>query len=106
MLIFATPAFCTSAQCGPTLDSVKPFIAKYPTVTFINVEPYKLKLVDGDLQPDLDAQGQLQTHAVTDEWHLFNEPAVYVVDRDGIVRANFDLIFSDQELTTALDAVK
>ena len=49
MLVFATPKFCTSAQCGPTLDKIKPFAAQYPGVTFINVEPYKLKLVDGVL---------------------------------------------------------
>ena len=106
MLIFATPKFCTSAQCGPTLDRIKPYVAKYPTVTFINVEPYKLKLVGGVLQADLDASNQLQTAPVTDEWHLFNEPDVFVVDRNGIVTANFELIFSDAELTTALDAVK
>jgi hypothetical protein len=106
VLIFATPKFCTSAQCGPTLDSLKPYVAKYPSVTFINVEPYKLKLVDGTLQADLDANNQLQTTPITDEWHLFNEPTVYVVDRDGVVRANFELIFSDAELTAALDAVK
>ena len=106
VLVFATPKFCTSAQCGPTLDKLKPYVTKYPTVTFINVEPYKLKLVDGELQADLDASNQLQTAPVTDEWHLFNEPTLYVVDRDGIVRANFELIFSDEELTAALDAVK
>jgi hypothetical protein len=106
VLIFATPKFCTSAQCGPTLDSIKPYVTRYPTVTFINVEPYKLKLVDGGLQADTDAKGQLQPTAVTDEWHLVNEPTVYVVNRDGVVSANFDLIFSDAELTAALDAVK
>src|SRR5262245_30187628 len=106
VLIFATPKFCTSAQCGPTLDSIKPFVAKYPSVTFINVEPYKLKLVDGTLQADLDSNGQLQPAAATTDWHLVNEPTVYVVNRDGIVTANFDLIFSDAELTAALDAVK
>ena len=105
-LIFATPKFCTSAQCGPTLDSIKPYVAKYPTVTFINVEPYKLKLVDGALQADLDANGQLQPTDVTDEWHLLTEPVVYVVNRDGVVTAQFDLIFSDAELTAALDAVR
>jgi hypothetical protein len=105
VLVFATPKFCTSAQCGPTLDRIKPFAARYPTVTFINVEPYKLKLVDGVLQADVDANNQLQTAPVTEEWHLFNEPTVYVVDRDGIVTANFELIFSDAELTAALDAV-
>jgi hypothetical protein len=106
VLVFATPKFCASAQCGPTLDRIKPYVAKYPSVTFINVEPYKLKLVDGALQPDLDAGGQLQTVAATDEWHLFSEPNVFVVDRDGIVTANFELIFSDAELTAALDQIK
>ena len=27
MLVFATPKFCTSAQCGPTLDQLKPIAA-------------------------------------------------------------------------------
>ncbi|MBI2781597.1 MAG: hypothetical protein HYX55_07365 [Chloroflexi bacterium] len=106
VLIFATPKFCTSAQCGPTLDRIKPYVTKYPTVTFINVEPYKLKLVDGVLQADVDANNRLQNVAATDEWHLFSEPNVYVVDRNGIVTANFELIFSDAELTTALDGIK
>ena len=106
VLIFATPKFCASAQCGPTLDSIKPYVARYPSVAFINVEPYKLKLVDGVLQADTDANGQLQPTTVTDEWHLLNEPTVYVVNRDGTVTANFDLIFSDAELAAALDAVK
>jgi hypothetical protein len=106
VVIFATPKFCTSAQCGPTLDSIKPQVAKYPTVTFINVEPYKLKLVDGSLQADLDANGQLQATDITDQWHLLTEPVVYVVDREGVVTAQFDLIFSDAELTAALDAVR
>jgi len=106
VVIFATPKFCTSRQCGPTLDSIKPYVAKYQTVTFINVEPYRLKLVDGVLQADTDASGQLQPTDVTNEWHLLTEPVVYVVNRDGVVTAQFDLIFSDAELTAALDAVK
>ena len=106
VLIFATPKFCASAQCGPTLDKIKPFVDRYPGVTFINVEPYRLKLVDGALQADLNGEGQLQTAPVTEEWNLFNEPAIFVVDRDGIVQGAFELIFGDAELTAALDAVK
>ena len=30
MLVFATPKFCTSAQCGPTLDRIKPIAAAHP----------------------------------------------------------------------------
>lgn len=104
-LIFATPKFCTSAQCGPTLDRIKPFVARYPSITFINVEPYKLKLVDGTLQADLSAENALQVTPITDTYTLV-EPSVFVIDREGVVRSIFDLIFSDEELTTALNAVK
>ncbi len=106
VLIFATPKFCQTAQCGPTLDRIKPFVARYPTVTFINVEPYKLKVVDGALEPELDANGRLQTTPTVDEWHLVHEPIVYVVDREGTVQGAFELIFGDAELTAALDTVK
>jgi hypothetical protein len=106
LLVFATPKFCSSSQCGPTLDRIKPYVTKYPTVTFINVEPYKLQLVEGELEPIVDAYNNLVTTSTTDEWHLFGEPNVFVVNKDGIVTANFELIFSDAELTAALDAVK
>lgn len=39
VLAFATPKFCASAQCGPTLDRLKPIAAAHPAITFINVEP-------------------------------------------------------------------
>ncbi|MBI3751104.1 MAG: hypothetical protein HY263_05545 [Chloroflexi bacterium] len=106
VVVFATPKFCTTAQCGPTLDRIKPFVARYPGVAFIHVEPYKLKLEHGTLQADLDSASQLQQTNVTAAWGLLSEPWVFVVDKDGIVRASFELIFSDAELTAALDAVK
>ena len=83
MLVFATPKFCTSQQCGPTLDHFKPIAAANPGVTFINVEPYQLKVVDGALQPMLDANSQLQATDVTDQWGLLSEPWIFAVDRDG-----------------------
>lgn len=106
VLAFATPKFCQTAQCGPTLDRLKPFVDAYPTVTFINVEPYKLKLEGGSLEADLGPNGELQPVAVTAEWGLINEPIIFVVDRQGVVRAVFDLIFGDDELTAALDHVQ
>jgi hypothetical protein len=106
VMVFATPKFCVSAQCGPTLDRIKPFAAKYPGVAFIHVEPYKLSYGNGSLQAVLDEQQNLITTDVTNTWGLLSEPWVFVVDRSGTVRASFELIFSDQELTAALDAVK
>ena len=74
-------------------------------MTFINVEPYKLQLVNGPLQPEFDASNRLQPTEISDRW-IMVEPAVFVIDREGVVRSQFDLIFSDEELTAALDAVK
>jgi hypothetical protein len=108
VVVFATPKFCRSAQCGPTLDRVKPIAAAHPDVTFINVEPYELKMVDGQLQPvltDADPPDLVPT-AATNEWRLLAEPWVFVVDRSGIVTASFMLIFSDEELNAAIAAVE
>ena len=105
VLIFATPKFCQSAQCGPTLDRIKPFVAKYPTVAFIHVEPYELQLQNGALQPVM-TNNNLTPTSVTNTWGLSSEPWVFVVDRQGIVWSSFGLIFSDAELTAALDGVK
>jgi len=106
VLIFATPKFCTSAQCGPTLDRLKPYAAQYPTVDFIHVEPYELQFANGQLQAVLDENGQLISNQYTNAWGLTGEPWVFVVDRTGKVTASFEVIFSDAEMTAALDAVK
>ena len=106
VVAFATPKFCVSKQCGPTLDRIKPIAAKHPGVTVINVEPYQLQYADGGLQPILDASGNLTPTKATDEWHLPSEPWVFVVDKNGIVTNSFMLIFSDEELDKAMTTVE
>lgn len=106
VLIFATPKFCTSAQCGPTLDRVKPLAAAFPTVAFIDVEPYLLTYQGESLQPVLDASGNLQVVPAVAEWGLLSEPWVFVVDRDGIVTASFEGVVATDEIRAAAEAVK
>ena len=103
VLIFATPAFCQSRECGPALDHVKTLASQFPTMTFINVEPYQMTFTDGRLQP---VNGQLTSNDVTNAWGILTEPWVYVVDKDGIVRGSFPSVFSDAELTQAIKAVE
>lgn len=105
VLVFATPAFCQTAQCGPTLDHVKELSGDYPEVTFINVEPYQLAFTEGRLQPVLDANNRLQAVPSVLDWGITTEPWVYVVDAEGIVRGSFEGVFSDDELRDALDAL-
>jgi hypothetical protein len=106
VLVFATPAFCASAQCGPTLDRVKAVAKTAPaSVAFINVEPYKLKFTDGRLQPVLDANNQLQTVDAANQWGLVSEPWIFTVDRTGIVRGSFEGVVGDDELKAAIAAI-
>ena len=106
VVAFATPKFCVTQQCGPTLDRLKPIAERHPKVTVINVEPYLLKDVDGQLQPVLDANGNLTPTQATNEWRLPTEPWVFVVDRNGVVTRSFMLIFSDDELDEAMAEVE
>ncbi|HET7031381.1 MAG TPA: hypothetical protein VFI34_12780, partial [Candidatus Limnocylindrales bacterium] len=106
VLVFATPKFCRSATCGPTLDKLKPVAAAHPEMTFINVEPYQLTFAEGSLQPVLDAQGNLVPNDATNAFKLQTEPYVFVVGSDGIVKASFELVFSPDEIESAIKAVE
>ena len=105
VVTFATPAFCQTRLCGPTLETVKAAAKDYPEVTFINVEPYKMAVTDGSLQPELDAQGQLQPADWTNAWGLQSEPYTFVVAADGTVAAKFEGVLGEDELRGALDAL-
>ena len=83
VVIFATPKFCTSAQCGPTLDRVKPLAADYPTVAFIHVEPYLLTFQNGALQPVLDAQSNLQIVQAVADYGLLERAVGFRRGSDG-----------------------
>jgi len=106
ILVFATPAFCKSAQCGPTLDFVKKAKASAPaSVAFINVEPYNLTYTDGRLQPVLDSGGNFIPNDASNAWGLPSEPWIFAVDRNGIVQGSFEGIVTQQELTDVITKI-
>ena len=93
VVAFATPKFCQSQQCGPTLDRLKPIAAAHPDVTFINVEPYQLEVVDGQLQPVLTGDPAQLTPAACDRRVAAPQRAVGLRgrprrDRDRVVHAD------------------
>ncbi len=103
VVAFATPAFCATAQCGPTLDRLKPIAADHPDVAFINVEPYQLEYTEGQLQPVLGGDPpSLQAVPAVREFGLLSEPYVFVVDAEGVIQASFEAIFSEDEIEAAL----
>jgi hypothetical protein len=105
VLIFATPKFCQTSTCGPTLDKLKPVAAAHPAMTFINVEPYLLTDDNGQLQPVL-AGGTFQPVPATLAFHLSTEPFVFVIGADGRVSASFELVFAPDEIEAAIKAVE
>jgi hypothetical protein len=104
VLVFATPAFCTSTICGPTLEKIKALAADYPDLTFINVEPYQMQFTAGHLQPVLDSQGQLQVNAASEAFKILSEPWIFVVDGNGRITGSFETLAGQDELKAAIAA--
>jgi hypothetical protein len=106
MVFFATPAFCQTGFCGPTVELVKSVAKEHEgVVEFVNVEPYALQLTDNGLQPLLDESGQLQPVEAALEWGIPVEPYLFVLDAEGKVFAKFEGIVGADELRAALDDV-
>lgn len=97
VIVFATPAFCTSRTCGPALDTAKSLLDQYPGVNWIHVEVYD----------NLDAP-TAETLVLAEpvvEWGLPSEPWVFVVDTAGVVTDRFEGMVDPAELEEALDRV-
>lgn len=94
VVTFATPKFCTSAVCAPTLDIVKKESKDWPKVEFIHVEVY-----------ELDDTTNLKPVPSVVEWGLPSEPWVFVVDDAGKVTAKFEGTVAPAELAEALEEV-
>ena len=93
VVTFATPKYCSSQVCGPTLDIVKSVAKDHPETTFIHSEIYE------GLEP------QNPPLAAVMEWGLPSEPWVFVVDAKGKVAAKFEGTVSPRELRQALTEV-
>jgi hypothetical protein len=107
VIVFATPAFCRTAMCGPTLDIIKGVAAGYKDkLTFIHVEPYQLTYSNGQLQPVLTEDNLPKPVDATNIWGLPTEPYTFVVDSSGKVTAKFEGIVAPDELHAAFDAAK
>jgi len=106
VVVFATPAFCTSRTCGPALELAKSVAPDYAgRVNFVHVEPYELESVGGHVQLRTDASGSRILVPAVEEWGIPSEPYVFVVDADGNVAAKFEGPADTTELVAALDAV-
>ena len=97
VIVFATPAFCVSATCGPQvgeLTKVKAIVGD--RANFIHVEVFE----DPHLIENHRPTGGLVP--AVKEWGLPTEPWVFIVDKDGLVSAKFEQFTTAGEIESKL----
>lgn len=104
VLAFATPAFCESAGCGPTLDMAKAVVKVNP-IRAINAEPYELSWTSGRLRPVLENEDFVPVEA-TNVHGIPTEPWIFVVGASGNVDASFEAVVAPEEPAAAIKAAK
>jgi hypothetical protein len=92
VISFATPRFCQTAICGPTLERILEIKADFPDVNFLHVEVFT----------NLDDPANIELVPAVTEWGLPTEPWVFVVDASGVVVARFEGVVDSAEIAAAL----
>lgn len=95
VVVFATPKFCQSAVCGPTLDIVQSVAEDFPKFNFIHVEVYE----------NLDDPSNLKVVPAVKDWGLPSEPWVFVMGLNGEVVAKYEGVVGEDELREELSAL-
>lgn len=102
VIAFATPAYCVSQVCGPTKDIFDTMYEKYKDqANFVHIEPYDVKKMASGQCPNIS---DCAVGANVD-FKLETEPWVFVADAQGILRAKFEGIVSEDELKAAIQSV-
>jgi hypothetical protein len=91
LIVFATPQFCTSRMCGPVVDIVR---------TLLPVYGKRIAFTHQEIWQDF---AEKKVFPTVEEWRLFTEPWIFVVDGQGIIRAKFEGLVTPRELEAALE---
>lgn len=96
VIAFATPAFCQTALCGPTIETVKEVVGDNADIDVVHVEPFDIAQARA---------GSLAPVPAMFDWQLVSEPWVFVVDAEGTITASFEGTIGADELRQAVDAL-
>ena len=97
VIVFASPAFCTNALCGPQVDVLSELAADYQRqANFVHVDLYENP---HEIQGDL---GRAVRTPVLDEWGITTDEWTFIVDADGRVAARFEAFVTREELEASL----
>lgn len=116
-LLFATPGFCKTATCGPSLSVLEGLQKQYgDKINFIHVEVYKYPFAESVVAQDQAARkAASENRAITSAearvglsdamatWGLYSEPWLYLIDAQGIIVARYEGGITQQELGPVLE---
>jgi hypothetical protein len=95
LVIFASPAYCTSQLCGPEVKVVQSLEPSYrDKLTFIHVEIYT------NYKPDPTKRQPAQTVL---DWRLQTEPWIFLIDAGGTIRTRIEGAAGADEVKAAID---
>lgn len=98
VVVFATPAFCQTATCGPQVEVISELKERYQhEVNFIHVEVFDNP---HEIQGDLSLARTVDAVA---EWGLPTEPWTFVVDGEGQIYSKFEAFTTAEELEEQLN---
>lgn len=92
VITFATPRFCSTGICQPTLELMRELAPGYPDVNFLHVEVFT----------NINDPENIELAPAVDEWGLPTEPWVFVVDADGTVIGRYEGVVTAEELEELL----
>jgi hypothetical protein len=100
LVVFATPVYCTSQFCGPTVDGVETLAKEYANrAVFIHVEIYKKVSSNGSKTPNQAAV----------DWCFRKgdliEPWLYLIGSDGIIKDRWAPLYDPSEVGKQLAAL-
>lgn len=100
VVVFASPAFCTNALCGPQVEVVAELAAVYgDRADFTHVDLYENP---HEIKGDLDRAVRTP---ILEQWGLETDEWTFIVGADGLVAARFEAFVTRDELERALVAV-
>jgi hypothetical protein len=83
VVVFSTPAYCTSRLCGPVTDLAYGLHDQYAEVLdVIHIEPFDISTAR--------TEGRLIPTSTLREWGLETEPWLFIIDKDGRVVDRFE----------------
>jgi hypothetical protein len=117
VLLFATPNFCRTATCGPSVMVLSQLQKQFGAqANFIHSEVYRYPFGDSaKLQAESIAAAQREGRAPTEAelaaglsdamaaWDLPSEPWLFLIDASGMIAARYEGGITSEEMTPAVE---